>query len=124
MTVYYGWRDAGGTAHVHVSEGREHLPLDPCLDVWSHSPAGLEWGYCGSGPAQLALAMLTDATGDVAIAVELHQLWKRQYVGRLPRDDGWAISREAVLEWCTEVLAQMLAELVAERSYRGEVPHE
>jgi hypothetical protein len=123
MTVYYGWRDTGGTAHVHVAVGMEHLPLDPCTDIWAHSSTGLEWGYCGSGPAQLALAMLADATGDASLAVELHQLWKRQHVARLPRDDGWAISREAVLEWCTEVLAEMLAKLAAERSDWGEVPH-
>lgn len=124
MTVYYGWRDAGGTAHVHVTEGSEHLPMDPCLDVWAHSPAGLDWGHSGSGPAQLALAMLVDATGDASLAVELHQRWKRQYVARLPRDDGWAISREAVLRWCTEVLAEMLAQTLAEMSDRGEVEHE
>ena len=33
-------------------------PLDPRLDLCSHSPSGFEWGYGGSGPAQLALALL------------------------------------------------------------------
>ncbi len=30
------------------------------LDLYNHSPTGFEWGYWGSGPAQLALAMLAD----------------------------------------------------------------
>ena len=29
-------------------------PLNPRLDLWSHSPTGFEWGYPGSGPAQLS----------------------------------------------------------------------
>jgi len=32
--------------------------LDPRNDIRNHSPAGFEWGYCGSGPAQLALALV------------------------------------------------------------------
>ena len=35
-------------------------PLDwrSSLDVRRHSPAGIEWGYAGSGPSQFALAIL------------------------------------------------------------------
>lgn len=33
-------------------------PLPPRLDLRNHSPTGFEWGYSGSGPAQLALAIL------------------------------------------------------------------
>jgi hypothetical protein len=41
-------------------------PLDPAASrkVYNHSPDGFAWGYNGSGPAQLALAILmrhTDA---------------------------------------------------------------
>jgi len=32
------------------------VPLNPRLDLYNHSPTGFEWGYGGSGPAQLALA--------------------------------------------------------------------
>jgi len=28
--------------------------------LWNHSPDGFEWGYGGSGPAQLALAIYQD----------------------------------------------------------------
>ncbi len=35
-------------------------PLGPRLDLANHSPDGFSWGYGGSGPAQLALAILAD----------------------------------------------------------------
>lgn len=39
-------------------------PLDPRLDLRRHSPTGLEWGYSGSGPAQLSLAILAHHFGE------------------------------------------------------------
>jgi hypothetical protein len=36
-------------------------PLDLRLDLRNHSPDGVEWGYDGSGPHQLALAVTADA---------------------------------------------------------------
>lgn len=35
-------------------------PLNPRTDLFNHSPDGFEMGYGGSGPAQLALAILAD----------------------------------------------------------------
>lgn len=66
---YVGIRDREGRASVLVEE-REGLvvrqtKLDPrrSQKLWNHSPDGFEWGYGGSGPAQLALAILLDALG-------------------------------------------------------------
>jgi len=36
----------------------DSFALDPRHDIRNHSPDGFEWGYHGSGPAQLALAIL------------------------------------------------------------------
>jgi hypothetical protein len=47
-------------------------PLPMRLDLWNHSPTGFEFGYGGSGPAQLALAILADCCGD-ELAVTYHQ---------------------------------------------------
>ena len=55
--------------------------------VW-HSPAGFEWGYGGSGPADLALNILLAATGDRDFSARHHQDFKWQYVSRLPFDGG------------------------------------
>ena len=51
-------------------------PLDLRLDLFNHSPTGFEWGYGGSGPAQLALAILAERLSDDAMAVRLHQAFK------------------------------------------------
>lgn len=40
------------------------LSPQPSQALRNHSPDGFEWGYAGSGPSQLALAILLDFTGD------------------------------------------------------------
>jgi hypothetical protein len=58
------------------------VPLRPQRSqrVWNHSPDGFECGYAGSGPAQLALALLLQAGADDATAISLHQRFKAAYV--------------------------------------------
>ena len=64
---YEGERLTDGTCVVRVYEGETGRLLDWRLDLASHSPTGLEWGYVGSGPSQLALALLCDALGEDAL---------------------------------------------------------
>ena len=54
--------------------------------VMNHSPDGFAWGYAGSGPAQLALAILLAAGLSDDRAVRLHQEFKREFLQGLPRD--------------------------------------
>ena len=62
-------------------------PLDPgpSLKVRNHSPDGFAWGYAGSGPAQLALAVLLAAGVPEPQAAEHYQEFKREFVERLDR---------------------------------------
>jgi hypothetical protein len=62
------------------------------LDLFNHSPAGFSWGYGGSGPAQLALALLTDALGDDDLALRLHQAFKFRVVACWPEGEKWWIT--------------------------------
>jgi hypothetical protein len=55
------------------------------------SIAGFEWGYCGSGPARLALAILDDYLADGRRAMDLCQEFKRQVIANLPRH-GWVLT--------------------------------
>lgn len=77
--------------------------------VIHHSPDGFEWGYHGSGPADLALNMvhayfkLTNVDdvkcfkGKVAsVTWEAHQFIKREIIAMIPRE-GTLIKRGAVL---------------------------
>ena len=80
-------------------------PLPPRLDLRNHSPT-FAWGYAGSGPAQLSLALLADALGDEERAQDHYQDFKFRVVGRLPHD-GWELSQEDIV--------QTVARLEAER---------
>ena len=90
MNSYAGIRE-GHAIRVTVN-GR---PLNPRLDLWNHSPTGFEWGYGGSGPAQLALALLADHLGNDDAAVSLHQDFKSQVVASLPHR-GWTLTSEQI----------------------------
>jgi hypothetical protein len=61
------------------------------LDLWNHSPTGFEWGYCGSGPAQLALAILADHCQDDERALNFYQRYKWAVVAELPHRE-WIIT--------------------------------
>ena len=69
------------------------------LDLYNQSPTGFEWGYGGSGPAQLALALLADAQGD-EIAQVHYQDFKRAVV----TDFGacWSITAEQIRRFVAE----------------------
>lgn len=97
MRTYGGKRDADGNAVVTIQEidGRRR-PLDPRLDLVNHSPTGLEWGYGGSGPAQLALALLADALGNDQLALGLHQNFKTKFIEVLDRNGEWQLTQAAV----------------------------
>jgi len=48
------------------------------------SPSGFfEWGYGGSGPAQLALALLLDYTDDEEVALAEYKAFKTEVVSQL-----------------------------------------
>lgn len=70
--------------------------LDPAYHLANHSPDGFSWGYYGSGPAQLALAICFDYLGDEREALLIHQMFKDRVVARLPRDGSWELSRSDV----------------------------
>jgi len=70
----------------------------------NHSPDGFAWGYGGSGPAQLAYAILWDVTENRDKSQEFYQLYKWSVVSRLPREP-WTITLESVLDWLAEAEA-------------------
>jgi hypothetical protein len=59
------------------------LDPEPSLAIRNHSPDGFAWGYGGSGPAQLALAIMLELTGKA----EGYQEFKWKVVAGLPQTD-------------------------------------
>lgn len=79
MKRYEGRRE--GYATIVTVDGRR---LNPRRDLYNHSPTGFEWGYCGSGPAQLALAILADHLDDDKQAFDFHHRFKWVVIVELP----------------------------------------
>jgi hypothetical protein len=67
-------------------DGKELLP-GPSQKVWNHSPDGFNWGYGGSGPAQLALAVFLALTRDKSVAMVVYQGFKWDIIAKLPQAD-------------------------------------
>lgn len=57
----------------------------PSQGVVNHSPDGFMWGYGGSGPSQLALAILMKFT-DVEVALRHYHDFKREHVSQWDMD--------------------------------------
>jgi hypothetical protein len=91
MSIYQGTRDSQVGAAPVLVDGE---PLDPRNDLMNHSPLGFQWGYGGSGPAQLALAILAHHFRQKGMrprladdrAVQLHQAFKFAVIGRIQMD--------------------------------------
>lgn len=59
-----------------------YLDPEPSQKIWNHSPDGFNWGYGGSGPAQLALAIVHKLTNNI----EGYQDFKWKIIAKLPMD--------------------------------------
>ena len=70
-------------------------PLNSRLDLCNHSPTGFEWGYCGSGPAQLALAILADHLVNDEQALQFYQRFKWAVIAELPKR-GWTLTSDQI----------------------------
>jgi hypothetical protein len=92
MNQYTGMRATDGTAKVF----RNGAPLSPArsLRLEYKSPSGFEWGYCGSGPAQLALGILLEEF-DERTALRYYQAFKREVVASFGAK--WAIDSISIM---------------------------
>ncbi len=87
-----------------VTDGKSVAALDPRLDVRIHSPTGFAWGYGGSGPAQLALAILIDhfthhgmpEAEAIDYALRLYQHFKWAAIMSAPGDQPFALTTEQI----------------------------
>ena len=85
------WREADGTAAVNINQR-----------IIKHSPAGFNWGYGGSGPAELALNILSIFIGqEAAERGGLYQDFKDKFIVPMPKQGG-VIRRKDILSWIKE----------------------
>lgn len=100
--LYVGWRNVASSNEAHVYVLRDNgvglisavQPLNPRTDLINHSEA-FEWGYAGSGPAQLAFALCMDALGDDSASRAFYQVFKDKVVSDLP-DSHWTLTGSSI----------------------------
>jgi hypothetical protein len=130
MKVYFGhriftpenptWGDPVVTIHDVITRdvARDADAIRPCecrplAIVTYHSPDGIEWGYPGSGPADLALSILADYFEETpeqvlgalrslwarrSKAASLHQRFKVEFLAHEQRDE-WQIRADVIEVW-------------------------
>ena len=79
---YVGMR-VDGTPVVLKLTDHERLSPDRSLELVRHSPAGFDWGYVGSGPAQLACALLLDYYDDESVTHQHYIQFRNAVVSQL-----------------------------------------
>lgn len=92
--IYKGNR--AGEVLVETSSGDSYL-LPLCLEQCDHSPTGFAWGYGGSGPAQLAFAILYDYFSDKDIAFRNYQQFKWEVISKLKQDEEFTLTDQEIL---------------------------
>ncbi len=78
--------------------GKELSPARS-IKVRNHSPDGFCWGYSGSGPGQLALAILLEITDRETALANYHQ-FKFDAIAGLPRDFDMQIDVAKYVQKC------------------------
>lgn len=118
-TLYYAERTSQGGGQpvfkklLPDGEPTELSPV-PSQKLYNHSPDGFQWGFGGSGPAQLALALLLDATTDPDTAQAHYVAFKEDKVAGC--GEKWSITRSEILLWIVEEQNQRwLASTIANR---------
>lgn len=104
---YIGFRSSSRC--VLYADKRE-VPPGRSQAVRNHSPDGFAWGYGGSGPAQLALALLLDAGLPEFVAVRLYQIFKWAFVARWPQEANWYLTGADLRRWLADRLAEWTSE--------------
>jgi hypothetical protein len=94
--TFRGFRNDLGT-HVEV-DGR---PLHSHRSWYDHSDR-FDWGYNGSGPAQLALAILGEVYRKKSLALNYHEEFKRRVVAKFPAE--WTCTEREVCDMVDAIL--------------------
>jgi hypothetical protein len=90
-----------------VDENGKKTVLPGKQNVRNHSPSGLNWGYYGSGPCQLGIALVSDFFGG------LYQDFKEKIIADLP--DNWELSRSEVADTLTALVSESKVEMFTEQ---------
>lgn len=114
MKVFTGTR-VGERVTVEV-DGR---PLDPRLDLRDFHASGFEWGYEGSGPSQLALAILAEHA-DASTALGNYRNFVQIFIAEL-EDDTWRLTSQDIDQRIGETAIVPMDLKTLMRKVKGEI---
>lgn len=100
-------------------------PLDAYFDECNHSPDGFSWGFGGSGPSQLAYAMIRETLRRLGFpndeakyfSQRLHQKFKWDVVAKFPQNLPFVCSMNRVQDWIDEYADQTHADWKSYSAY-------
>lgn len=116
--IYVGLRKQAGCVVLAVDCDGSVRELGPSLRRPRFPNDQWEWGYAGTGPANLAWALIYDATGDVELANEMHQHLKWDVVSGWHKP-GWSLDRDELL---TLLSSYARRKLIADQEASAVVP--
>ena len=93
------------TGHVWIDD-RELSP-ERSQALMNHSLTGFAWGYGGSGPAQLALALLLEIARNTEMALLWYQDVKRHIIARLPQAD-FTLDSQEIIDFIVTAVQELL----------------
>lgn len=106
--TYFGTNTGAGQQEVKIRHGNGNVTFLK-QKIVLHSPDGFQWGYGGSGPADLALNMLYDylqrthRKNAKSIAVDLHQPFKWEFIAGQVKE--LSITGEEIEKWLVDEMA-------------------
>ncbi len=115
IVTFAGRRVEGDRAEVWMVR-RSHR-IDPLPHIVRHSPTGFEWGFAGSGPADLALALCDAATAGRITDAATYQGVKSALVATIDADE-WDLPATRVLDTIAR-LGEVRAHSLRNRTVRA-----
>lgn len=115
--AFDGFFDAEDWCVWVCEDGKRVAKLNPHLEVMNKSPTGYAWGYGGSGPAQLAFALLAAVIGvERAQDPYLFQRFKSEIIVQLDKHQGWVLTEDKIRSWVVECLRERYESNLGEES--------
>lgn len=117
--TYFGTNEGAGPQQVKIRHSNGNTTFLR-RRTEKHSPEGFQWGYGGSGPANLALNILYDyllrthRKGAKALAKDLYQSFKWDFIARAGKE--LSITGDEIEKWLGS--AQILQRLSRKAGFR------
>lgn len=93
--------DDGNRVEVHLyRDGMDitDVALDDSLKLGYHSPGGFEFGYSGSGPTQLAIAILLACTRQPELSLHNAGRFRDHFISK-QRGNFFGMTERSILRW-------------------------